>query len=60
MSLERDGNRVEMCCDACPAGLGKSYPDEDFDIMCADAKQRGWQIKKVGVKWKHFCPQCRN
>lgn len=56
--IERDGDRIEITCNDCPAGLGKSYEQDEFDVMVDDAKAAGWRISREDGKWVHRCPKC--
>lgn len=58
MSIERDGDQIEIACDDCPAGLGKTYERDEFDVMVEDAKALGWRISRVDGRWRHRCPKC--
>lgn len=56
--IERDGDQMEIACDECPAGLGRSYESDEFDIMVDDAKRARWRIYREGNAWRHRCPEC--
>lgn len=62
MSVERtkfDGfDELEIFCSDCGQGHGRSYMDDHFRRMIADAREDGWQIKADGSGWRHRCPDC--
>lgn len=47
MSIARHGTRTQVCCDSCPASYPNTYAAEDFNVMIADARTAGWQIRKA-------------
>lgn len=50
MSITRHGERLQVCCDTCPASYPNKYLAEDFGVMIADAKTAGWIIRKATPK----------
>lgn len=55
--IERHSGRQQIVCD-CGAAQRRSYAGDEFDIMIADAKAKGWAIQKVAGEWTHTCPDC--
>lgn len=47
--IARHANRMQICCDSCPASYPNTYAAEDFDVMVADARTAGWSIRKAPV-----------
>lgn len=45
--IESHENRVQICCDCCPASYPNTYAREDFAVMVADAKAAGWLVRKA-------------
>lgn len=58
--IERHSGRVELRCDDCGDGAGRSFDKGDFDIMIQQAKDEGWRIFKEGSEWRHHCADCRD
>lgn len=50
MSIERHENRLQVCCDTCPASYPNTYAAEDFDVMISDARTGGWRISRAPVE----------
>lgn len=50
MSIARHGDRLQVCCDTCPASYPNKYTVEDFSVMIADAKTAGWIIRKAAPR----------
>lgn len=50
MSIARHGERLQICCDTCPASYPNKYSAEDFGVMIADAKTAGWIVRKAAPK----------
>lgn len=50
MSITRHGERLQVCCDTCPASYPNKYLAEDFGVMIADARTAGWIIRKAVPK----------
>ena len=48
MSIARENDKLQVCCDTCPASYPNTYAAEDFAVMVADAKTGGWIIQKAG------------
>lgn len=49
MSIAEHDDRLQVCCDACPASYPNTYARADFDVMIADAKAGGWRVRKVSA-----------
>lgn len=47
MSIARHAERLQVCCDTCPASYPNKYLAEDFGVMITDAKTAGWIIRKA-------------
>jgi len=50
MSIERHENRLQVCCDTCPASYPNTYAAEDFDVMISDARTAGWRISRAPIE----------
>ena len=50
MSIERHKDRMQVCCDTCPASYPNTYAGEDFDVMISDARTAGWRISRAPVE----------
>lgn len=50
MSIARHGDRLQVCCDTCPASYPNKYLAEDFGVMITDARTAGWIIRKAAPK----------
>ena len=58
MTIERHASRQQICCDTCPASQARTYGQDEFDVMRADAKEEGWAFEKDRGEWQHTCPDC--
>lgn len=47
MSITERENRLQVCCDACPACHPNSYAHADFAVMIADTKAAGLKIRRI-------------
>ena len=58
MTLVREGDRIELVCDAGDEVWPKVFAAEDFEILLADAKAEGWRASRIDGEWRHRCPSC--
>lgn len=47
MTIARLNQRMQLCCDTCPASYPNTYAADEFDVMIADARTAGWSIRKA-------------
>jgi hypothetical protein len=50
-----------VICDSCEDEDNKleCTTDHGFKGVTEFMKEQGWQVKKVGDEWLHFCPECK-
>jgi hypothetical protein len=41
---------AKRCAQVCDTQL------DDFDDALTEARDKGWQIRREGGEWKHYCP----
>lgn len=58
MTIMRDGDRIELICDAGDEAFPKTYAAEDFEILMTDCKADGWRASRIDGEWRHRCPSC--
>ena len=49
--IERLNNQVELLCDDCGVAYRQPVDDADYDVLMADAKDKGWWRFKRGDGW---------
>jgi len=55
--IEKDGRYYQMICDGCDESY--NYRSYDFMDVVENARDDGWQAKKVDGDWEHYCPECQ-
>lgn len=60
MAIERQHGQQCITCDGCDEDL-EFFDKDEFSIMVADAKGKGWKITPDGEGgWNHRCPSCQS
>lgn len=55
MSVQRDGQVVQLVCDGCGT---ESDTSTDFHDLVREVKDEGWKVVQRDGKWAHFCETC--
>ena len=58
MTVRYNGDFLGVKCDACGRIFWTNYQGQSFPQHIRDAKENGWIHKKLGDRWKDFCPDC--
>lgn len=58
MSTTRFYGKVAFECDGC--GDSIETTDADFQAAVDHIKSEGWEPRKRGEAWSHFCPDCKD
>lgn len=58
MTLVREGEQIELICDAGNEAFANLQLAEDFEILLADARAAGWRASRIDGEWRHRCPSC--
>lgn len=53
--IDKDGYSYMVICDNCGEGAEVNTWDEALVFL----REEGWQKKKNGKSWNHFCPECK-
>ena len=53
--IDKDGYSYMVVCDNCGEGTEVNTWDDALELMRDD----GWQKKKNGNSWNHYCPECK-
>lgn len=57
MALGRDRDReIYFECDAKRCAEALPTDCADFESALEQLKEEGWEYRKVGNEWQHFCP----
>lgn len=53
--IDKDGYSYMVVCDNCGEGVEVSAWDKALEHM----RNEGWQKKKNGNTWNHYCHECK-
>jgi primosomal protein N' len=53
--IDKDGYCYMVVCDNCGDGAEVDTWDEALKYI----RDEGWQKKKNGNSWNHYCPECK-
>ena len=53
--IDKDGYSYMVVCDNCGEGVEVSTWDKALEHM----RKEGWQKKKNGNAWNHYCHECK-
>ena len=53
--IDKNGYSYMVVCDNCGDGAEVETWDKALELMRDD----GWQKKKNGNTWNHYCPECK-
>lgn len=56
--LNREAGEIVFICDGCNDALETGERDFD-DALAVFRDNPGWQVRRQGNDWQHYCPDCR-
>jgi len=55
--IDRHHGKIVFECDRCHEV--EEPGTSDFAEALESIKHEGWEARKVGEQWRHYCPKCK-